>query len=794
LSHASEPGTLEQLDLYLDWALRLWLPNAVWDPSSQDFRASYRLGELLEQKDDDPWMRDFLHVLTVHDAPAVEALSAAIRANRKGLYDLAAKRSKLAASIFAKRGNVAGELRARFETVYASQRFFEGFDCLTQIASIRAPNRYRWLQIQLALEKYTCSNFGGEFAAIQRGLAATRQQAEESHYHLLALRSIALAAGIKRQQQHGCHEVWATAANGFDLYWTLTPYPPDRLYEFYSILEQCAAQVGYWNAAEAFQRNSIALLESPDQDHDPNLILEGSAHAELAAILSAEHKDDEAEKEQDVADALWRQAGNERTANTYRLFMRVHLAEIQLKRGAGERAWSTLESARRLLDSTQYQYLSLNFYRVLGNTCWRLKRLSEAALAYGKGIAIAENSLRSIATNARDRLQWVTKAEEVYRGMIRVWLEQGRTAEAWKLWEWYRTRSLVSGVRFLQPQQLDGNSWHAVQRQTAALHALSGKHLVYASFEDGLQMWTIDGTDIKGHWIQIRQPDLQLLVNDFAEECANPSSSLGDVQAQARKLYGLLLQPVVSELPPSGTVVVEIDRTLSRLVLPALMDSSGRYFAESHFVVYSPGVVMEEALRPLEPIETSDRILLVDASEANGAAVVPGHLEERQAAFRVYHHVRLVSGTQATPAEIKRELSRSSAFDFIGHGEQRGSQTELRLSSRSSLTPEDFTPAVLAHMRLGVLSACSTGASGEDRLLETTNLVHSFLSAGVPEVIATQWNVDSRAASQLMQSFYSHLAARERVSQAMYHAQKEILIDRHHPYFWAGFALFGRAH
>lgn len=784
---------LENLDVYQDRALRFWLPRAAQEPHGTAFNAAYKLAELLEQHDSDSWLRELLTAVKPNDAPAIEALSAAIRANRKGLYGLAVERSRLAADLFSKHGNGPGELRAQFETIYASQRFLEGFDCLTRIASLQTPDRYRWLRIQLALEEYTCSNFEGEFTAIEQGLEKNFRNAEESHFHLLALRALALSASIKRQQQSECHESWRQAVRGLGLYGTSGPYPPERLYEFYSILEQCAAQMKLWHAAEALQRHSIAIMESIGQDDDPNLIVAGSAHAELAAILTAEYKDADAGTEQNAADSLWRQAGSERSADTYRLFMKVRLAEIQLKRGDFLRALATLNSSRALLNSTHYQLLSLNFYRLLGNTCWRLNRLSEAASAYAYGIAIAENSLRTLQMNTRERLQWVAKMDEVYRGMTRVRIEQRRAEEAWRLWEWYRTRSLMPGAVSAGAIPATESSWQKVEAEIAKIKFPSERHLVYASFEDGVEAWTVDISGIRTHWIQMPQTNLERLVNGFAEKCADRSSPLTDIHVEAQALYRLLLQPVVSDLPQSSTVVVELDRALSRLVLPALMTPEGKYFAESHTVVYSPGVLVEKNLRAPLPIEASDRLLLVDASEPRGAGAVPGHLEEREAALQAYSHVRLITGGQTSAAEIRRELSKSTVFDFIGHGEQRGSHTQLRLSAKSSLTPEDFPPSALAHIKLSILAACSTGAGGDDRLLDTDNLVHSFLSAGVTDVIASQWNVDSAATTQLFRNFYAHLGEGEGAVQSMYRAQKEVLAARNHPYYWAGFNLSGRA-
>jgi CHAT domain-containing protein len=115
------------------------------------------------------------------------------------------------------------------------------------------------------------------------------------------------------------------------------------------------------------------------------------------------------------------------------------------------------------------------------------------------------------------------------------------------------------------------------------------------------------------------------------------------------------------------------------------------------------------------------------------------------------------------------------------------------LNSNLSLKAKFFSAEILKHSRLAVLSACSTGIGKENGLLDTENLVHSFLSAGVPSVIASHWNVDSASTGRLMSSFYTNLSKGESVARAIHDARNEMLTTQSHPYYWAGFNLAGRA-
>src|SRR5215475_12916232 len=80
---------------------------------------------------------------------------------------------------------------------------------------------------------------------------------------------------------------------------------------------------------------------------------------------------------------------------------------------------------------------------------------------------------------------------------------------------------------------------------------------------------------IHGKWVPVKQDDLRRQVNDFGKQCADPTLSPDKAQA----LYSLVLQPVIGNLPPSGTVAVELDEPLWGLTFEALRDGDGLYFA-----------------------------------------------------------------------------------------------------------------------------------------------------------------------------------------------------------------------
>jgi CHAT domain-containing protein len=116
----------------------------------------------------------------------------------------------------------------------------------------------------------------------------------------------------------------------------------------------------------------------------------------------------------------------------------------------------------------------------------------------------------------------------------------------------------------------------------------------------------------------------------------------------------------------------------------------------------------------------------------------------------------------------------------------------LAVNSSTLMKAEAFPPDSLSQMRLVVLSACASGAT-QNGLMDANNFVRAFLLAGVPNVIASGWNVDSKTTARFMQNFYEGLGRGESAARALDDARKAVRSVKPHPYYWAAFSLTGRA-
>jgi CHAT domain-containing protein/tetratricopeptide (TPR) repeat protein len=787
-------GTLrpEDPEQYQQKALSQWLPVAVSDKESDAYRALQGLAEVFAEHQD-LWWKDFLKDLGPKDTGAVQDLSNAIQNNEKGRYDEALSQARDAATVFSRRGNIPAELLAGFAEVYALRNKLQGSNCLKRAGPILeklSGSPYRWLQAQLLLEDAQCRNFQIELAEADYDSNLSLSIATSFNLPVQRLRILGISAGMKHQQGK-CDESWSLGVAGLESFWQGV-YPSERLDQFYAVMWQCARETGALHVAKTLLRRTIAMREDPQTLMQRNSIREGMLHLRLGNILLALKEADSAEEESRKASLLLKDT-DQVYAKDYVLRTKIEPAEMQLQHGDAELALSTLLPVEQLLKSTQDKFIVVSFYRVLGNIHWKLRELDQASAAYQSAVSLAEMSLANLK-GGPERLAWLRAADDSYRGLVRVLLEQKKPEEALKRWEWYQGRPMLQPLNVISHQHGGKSSTNPQKKSsdTSGAPASVAARLVYASFEDGVQSWVSSSKGAGGVWVDWQQKDVERTVREFAERCADPDSSLNDVQEHGAWLFEKLLQPILPSLPESGPVIVELDRLVYNLPMEALRSSAGWYFGEKYRVIYSPGTQAEETLRGEGSINQRTPILVLDASHAPNSGYLPGIESQRNAIAELFPKTAIVDSMNASWASLRSQVTASAVFHYMGHGRADGSGTALAFRQGRSLSAKDFSPELFRNTQLVVLAACSTAKGRENGLWDSDSLVHAFLRAGVPQIIASHWNVDSETTSRFMISMYQHVKAGRTVEQAAFDARKEALVKMPHPYYWAGFSVTGR--
>jgi CHAT domain-containing protein len=166
--------------------------------------------------------------------------------------------------------------------------------------------------------------------------------------------------------------------------------------------------------------------------------------------------------------------------------------------------------------------------------------------------------------------------------------------------------------------------------------------------------------------------------------------------------------------------------------------------------------------------------------------------------------LRALDFTASKRTALQTDLSQYKILHFATHGlldtqhpEMSGLALSLRDESGQSvdgfLRLRDIYKLKL-NADLVVLSGCQT-ALGKDLKAEgLIGLTRGFMYAGAPRVVASLWNVDDKATSELMKRFYHGVLVQGlRPANALRAAQKSLANETgwSAPYYWAAFTLQG---
>ena len=324
---------------------------------------------------------------------------------------------------------------------------------------------------------------------------------------------------------------------------------------------------------------------------------------------------------------------------------------------------------------------------------------------------------------------------------------------------------------------------------------------------DGLNIWAFDSRGIQFHHVDVEANRLDAAVAHFTQICSTPSSSLDDVTRSAREIYSWYIAPVESFVSEAETVVIEPDPLDSNLPFAALQNRRGQFLGLVFNLVQSSSVAEWTQLHQVAPVSTTDSALLVaNPSVANQSAgefaSLPEAAAEAQSISAMFRNARLLVGQNANLHAVNASISSISVFHFAGHSVITPQRSGLLLSDSSRdpskgleiLDPASYPVGFFEKAKVFVLASCSSGKRSTQGTLSLRSIAHSFQIAGVPSVIATNWDVDSRATSDYMIRFYQELLRGKPIAAAVRVVAQGTASNPNtsHPYYWASFVVYGR--
>jgi CHAT domain-containing protein len=299
----------------------------------------------------------------------------------------------------------------------------------------------------------------------------------------------------------------------------------------------------------------------------------------------------------------------------------------------------------------------------------------------------------------------------------------------------------------------------------------------------------------------------------------------------AKQLYSWLLSPCIAGRTERRLIVIP-DGKLNDVPFGALIDSAGRYLAQTHIVSVTPSATVLYMLRHDVHPEARYAFLgvgyetekpagashnhglaskLVDAvrgvfdlSNPNIDPLPYADEEVKSAADSLGRPTTILLDRQATEEKLKSEpLDNFDVLHFAVHGvlnTQDPDRSALLFADGPHSTEDGLWQAreirtLSLKAQLVTLSACDTGIGKIEGEEGVDSLVGAFLMAGAKDVVASLWPANDRFTATLMEKFYDHLTQAMDDAAALNRAECDILEEygsQTSPYYWAAFEVIGQ--
>ncbi len=299
-----------------------------------------------------------------------------------------------------------------------------------------------------------------------------------------------------------------------------------------------------------------------------------------------------------------------------------------------------------------------------------------------------------------------------------------------------------------------------------------------------------------------------------------------------QQLHQILIQPIADLLPtnPEARVIFMPQSSLFLVPFPALQDEQRKYLIEKHTILTAPSIQVLELTRKqrqrleVTPMQGKDALIVGNpimpsvppypGEKPQPLAPLPGAEAEAKSIASLLNTKALI-GKDATKSAITQLMPKARIIHLATHGlldDVRGIGSALALApseGRFALAPDTVSSPPLAgeinglltaeqildmklNAELVVLSACDTGR-GRITGDGVIGLSRSFISAGVPSVLVSLWQVPDGSTAFLMTEFYQNLRQYPNKAQALRQAMLTTMKQHPNPRNWAAFTLIGES-
>jgi CHAT domain-containing protein len=742
-------------------------------------------------------------------------VSEGYRLCQSGKYDEARKHFLNAKSLFTSAGNT-GEARVTdywiAYTTGQGDRLEESATLIDDLASFAKSRNYRWLwstALCLLANTHYLLDDHSRSIDLDRQAFEIADTLNDTYNQQKILTQLALLytelgrSDYALQYHQRVLSIGAVASSSLRQDWRNFTYTAQTFYT-----------LKHYDAAAAYVTEALHL--ALEQLRDPSFAWDSYTH--LGMILAGQKRFDEAIQQATAGLNLARSRQSDPASRKDIAYSLLQLGHLKRQAGDCSVALQNYNEALKTYEGMEISRLDAydtHKGRLLCYVNGTDDAATEAELA--RVLDLFEQD-RAAITDQQNRNSFFD-AESVYDIAIGYAYARGDKRRAFNYNEQSRARSLLdmlthgvnTGDGSAEPQFTAGATASSLDLDTAKAKLPFGMQIVqYTALKDKLLIWLIskDRFEVVEKPVPAEELNRQVL-GYVALLTRNDASQAAELKRRAESLYELLFAPVAPLLNREFEVGIVPDKALFHLPFNALVaPATGHYLVEDFTLLFAPSAsVLIHCSRIAEQRAQATRaetLLTVgnpafDRAAYSDLADLPSAEVEAKKIAQLYRGALALTGARAQKAEFVERLAGADVIHFAGHyvaDERSPMRSRLLLARDEALTAAEVYSKQLPKARLVVLSACETELEGYDSGEGMIGIARTFLAAGAPLVVASQWPVDSDATAELMIRF--HRLRKEEglnTTRALRRAQQEMLSgpdERHrNPYYWAAFVPVG---
>lgn len=416
----------------------------------------------------------------------------------------------------------------------------------------------------------------------------------------------------------------------------------------------------------------------------------------------------------------------------------------------------------------------------------------------------------------RERTSYFDSQESVYDIAIDYELARGQYEKAYDHAEISSARSLLDWLGKGADISGDDKNIEVLLKETAEPLGLSAirekmpenvQIVQYSILDDKVVIWLVSREKFFVAQTNITSPALREKVETYTRLLRQHD---GAERKTGTELFDLLVAPVREQLNPLQEICIVPNKFLFELPFAALAPADGGPLLGDFSISYAPSaniflICTENATTRV--LSSQENLLSIGNPAFDlgaGLPDLPAAQTEAREIGAFYPQSKILIGREATKNAVLRSMKDAEIVHVAGHyvvNQDEPLSSYLLVAAGDGtidgiLTNRELIAEKLPKAKLIVLSACRSGVESYYDGEGLIGLSRTFVAAGAPLVVGSQWSVETEATGNLMKRFHYYRRQQNmNTAGALRAAQLEMANDPNgrfrNPYYWAGFAVFG---